>query len=233
MRKKVSRTASEAATFAPPAGADAALFFADGECHFQALRDGRLVVKTVSAAAVRQAFAGEPVDSGWLPPNVHRCGQNGRGVWMLRWHAPARYPVVLDEGREKRRLLVPMPALVWFGCGNAYYVWAAAGDVLNPKAHLFRAPLPNVNHVGLVCFGKNPHPDVRKGGFDVSWRTFWDAPFNDHQDDGKSRKHPQSVLPMLAELAGRRSREYPAGDLMAMNITLDGMVEQMTRREAE
>src|SRR5262249_38498117 len=148
--------------------------------------------KYVSPGAVRQAFAAEPIDSGWLPAGVCRWGISAKGAWMLRWHAPAQYNVWLP-GR-KQVLRVPMPALVFFAQGHAYYLWAMKGRVFNPKGELCHAPCANVNSsAGLICWGENRHPDVGTGCFDAMWATFWDAPFSGSHAAGKSKAYPEDT----------------------------------------
>lgn len=233
MRKSKQLKPVVPVTLAAPAGADAALYFLDGQYVFQAVRENALIQKFVAPAAVREAFAKEPADSGWLPANVARGGHSSRGQWMVRWNPPALYTITI-EGRAKP-LRVPMPSLIWFGQKTHYYIFAAREEQFTDsnRVALYHAPLPNVNSVGLICFGKNEHPDVAKGGFDKSWRTFWDAPFNDHQDDGKSRQFPNSVNEQLIRLARAKATAYPLDDLVAMNISLERAIERLARRGNE
>src|SRR5262249_19240117 len=104
------------------------------------------------------------------------------------------------------------------------------GNRFDPKAALYRAPLPNVNSTGLICFGQNPHPDVAKGGFETAWQTFWEAPFNTHQDNGKSRAFPNKINDMLKKLAKGGAKTYPVKDLVSAGGNLEGTVERFTRR---
>lgn len=215
----------------PPAGAEAALYWVGEQLLYQDRSDGERL-KCVSAAAVRQAFGGSGVDSGWLPPGVIRWGTSARGVWMVRWHEPRVYRLSL-AGR-RRPLQVPLPSLIWFGQGRNYYVFAAKETRMSAKARLYRAPLPNVNQHGLICFGKNAHLDVAKGGFETAWQTFWAAPFNEDHSDHKSRRaeYRESVNLLLTRLARERATKYPLGDLVAMDdrLTLDGAIERLTQR---
>lgn len=209
--------------------AKAALYFVDDQVLFHGVTDdGVEQIKFLSSATLREAFAKEPIDSGWLPPGVNRCGTSAKGTWMVRWHDPAVYTVRLD-GR-KTPIRVPMPALIWFGQKNNYYIFAAREKAFSPKATLYHAPLANVSRIGLICFGKNQHPDVARGGFDVAWRTFWDAPFNDHHDDGKSKKHPATVNDHLRAIARQRARVYPVADMVSMGTTLTDAITRLTRR---
>lgn len=206
--------------------ADAALYWVDGQYLFHTQAEQGEQIKFLSAAALREAFAKEPVDLGWLPAGVNRAGLCSRGAWMMRWHAPAIYTIRID-GR-KTALRVPMPALVWFGRGRSYYLWAMKGATLEPGGRLYRAPVSNVSASGgLVCFGKNAHPDVSKGGFEATWRTFWNTYFNEDHDGGKSKAAPEKILPRLRQLAGAAA--YPVADLVSMGITLDEGIARLTR----
>lgn len=213
----------------PPAGCAAALFFLDGQLLFQHDGGGALKSKFISPAAARQAFAGEPIDSGWLPGGVNRWGTGARGVWMVRWHAPAVYTLRREGKSAPQRLRVPMPALIWFGQRHNYYIWAMKGETFNPANLLYRAPLANVNHRGLICFGQNAHPDVSKG-FAATWRTFWDAPFNDDHRNGKSHAHKDNINTHLLKLAKAKAAQYPAKDLIEQGGNLDAMIAKLTRR---
>jgi PRTRC genetic system protein B len=213
----------------PLTGAEAALYFIDDQLLFQRVNaSGEQTCKLIAPAAARAAFAAAPIDSGWLPEGVNRWGESQRGVWMLRWHRPQVYR--LSIAGQKKRLTVPLPALVWFGQGTSYYLAAMKGASLDPAGALYHAPLANVNRHGLVCFGKNSHPDVRRGGFDKAWLVFWNAPFNDDHSDGKSRAAPDSINKQLIRLSQERKERYPAPDLEPMNLTLDQYVRALARQ---
>lgn len=211
--------------------ADAALYFVDQQFLFHGIDEGGSEqVKFISSASVREAFAKEPIDSGWLPAGVLRCGTSTKGDWMVKWCEPRVYTLHLD-GRATA-LKVPMPSLIWFGIGRHYYIFASKLAGFSQRAALFHAPLANINNHGLICFGDNAHPDV-KTGFERAWQSFWLAPFNDHHDDGKSKAHPKAVNEMLTKLNRAKVKKYPLDDLVSMNITLDQAVSRLTRRGNE
>jgi hypothetical protein len=187
--------------------------------------DGEVSQKYISPAAVRQAFAAEPIDSGWIPEGVRRWGVCAKGAWMLRWHAPAVYSAWLPD--RKRQVRTPMPALVFFGIGKTYYIWAMKGERFDAKGFLFKAPCANVNSLGLICWGSNPHEDVATG-FDRMWKLFWEAPFSGDHEAGANRR--------MAELARQRAQRFPEEKLTPLSHrlfpkpTLEAVVERMTRR---
>jgi PRTRC genetic system protein B len=210
--------------------ADAALFFVENEVVFQGVGDdGVEQIKFISPATLREAFAKEPMDSGWLPPGVNRCGSSSKGDWMLRWYEPAIYTVRLED--RKQPLRVPMPSLIWFGIKHNYYIFAAREAKFTPNAALYAAPVANVSSHGLICFGKNAHPDVARGGFEKAWRTFWDAPFNNDHDDGKSKAFPDAINQQLQKLAREKATTYPVKDLVSMQINLEAAIHRLTRRD--
>ena len=206
----------------------AAIYLVNDQFLLVANRDGKVEQKYVSPGAVRSAFAAEPVDTGWIPEGVRRWGVGAKGVYMLRWHAPAVYSVWLPE--RKRQARVPMPALVFFAQAKAYYIWAMRGDKFDPKGLLFNAPCANVNNLGLICWGSNPHLDVAEGGaFDRMWSLFWEAPFSgDHEAGANAR---------MAELARKKVERFPEAELTPLShrlvtgpCTLEAVVERFTRR---
>ena len=188
-------------------------------------QDGTVESKYISPGAVRQAFAAEPIDSGWIPEGVRRWGVCAKGTWMLRWHKPAVYSAWLPDAEQPVK--TPMPALVFFGIGKAYYIWAMKGDRFDPKGQLYEAPCANVSGLGVICWGSNPHQDVATG-FDHMWRLFWEAPFSGSHDGGANAR--------MAELAKRRVKRFPEDQLTRLsnrlfpNTTLDAVVERMSRR---
>jgi hypothetical protein len=224
----------------PPPGMNprAAIFMVEEQFFLVADVHGEIRQKFIAPGAVRQAFAAEPIDSGWLPAGVRRWGMGVKGVWMLRHHPPATYNVWLPD--RKRPLRAPMPGLVFFAQGSSYYMWAVKGDTFDPKAPLWNAPCANVSGLGLICWGTNPHPDVATGCFDQLWNVFWDAPFSGSWATGKSVKFPKDASARLLDLAKRKTRRYPEADLTPLKnrllpkpCTLDAVVELFTRRGAD
>ena len=70
--------------------------------HYQE-QDGRERYKMVSGAALKAAFAGEPTDSGWLPPGVVRWGELVRGTFVALWIPPRVHtiPVEFDAPEQE------------------------------------------------------------------------------------------------------------------------------------
>ena len=211
------------------------MFFVDGQYVFKWIDEaGTELSKYVSPASARAAFAKEPADSGWLPPGVLRCGNGSRGAWMIRWFEPALYKFSIDAPDVTTKpLRVPMPSLIWFGQKTHYYIFAAKETRFKANAELYHAPLPNADRHGLICFGENPHPGVAKGGFESTWKMFWEAPFSDHHDDNKSQSEKKSVINKLVFLSRYKAKQYPLRDLVKANTTLEQAILRLTRRDKE
>ena len=190
--------------------------------HFKFLRPRQL----------RLAVSSIVIDSGWLPPGVCRWGVGARDkLWMLKFIPPAVHTLTLTDAEAgpggvqapvaSRTLTVPLPALVLGGTfteklGATYYLWAVKegrAEELSDATPAYRAPLPNVNGDGLVCFGENSVGEVTAESIEQTWRTFITSPFNRHWANGKSRTADGDIGELLARLAQRRRKRYPLGDL--------------------
>lgn len=213
----------------PPAGASLSLHVFDEQYLVQYRSEhGAIITKFVSPESVRQAVLDENVDSGYLPYGVVRWGCGVEGAWAVRYAPPAKRRIYLDvTGAASQPLVVPLPALVFAGRGNHYFVFAVAGAHFNPRSMLYRAPLPNVADTGEICFGKNNVAAVAEGGMERAFDLFFAAPFNDHHADGRSQQYATDVRLQLRALAERRAAKYPMRDLIKLNRTVDEMVNRL------
>jgi len=213
-------------------GAQAALLFLDGQYLLEWSEDGREITKFLAPSDVRQAFAGEPVDSGWLGTQVCRWGTCQRGEYLASFRPPSIYTLFLTEGKSApaRRLKVPLPGFFFLGIEKDYYIWATTGDHLYPTAPLFAAPLPNISESGQICFGANLPPRATSEGIERAWSLFMKSTFTDHSVKSKSRKHPDDVRRTLQELAQARARKYPAKDLIKLELTAEMVIQQIHGR---
>jgi PRTRC genetic system protein B len=217
--------------FVPPPNTQAALYITPGQYVFQHEDGDGFKSKCLSPAQARAAFAKEPVDTGWLPPNAARWGVSAEGAFMVGIYPAAVRSVFVELKRGTRRLKVPMPPLVFCGVGRSYYVWAVKSPSTVPGSLLCHAPLPNVNSLGLICFGANAHPDVaERDGFSRSWEMFWQAPFTEHHSDGRVRGY-EDVRDLLVKLHREKAKAFPASALVQTNTTLDAAVKRLTERE--
>lgn len=217
--------------FVPPPSTQAALYITPGQYVFQHEDGDGFKSKCLSPAQARAAFASEPVDTGWLPEGAVRWGICSAGVFMVGLYPAGVRSLFVEFKRGVRKLKVPMPPLVFCGVGKSYYVWAVKSPATVVNSLLCHAPLPNVNSLGLICFGSNAHPDVaEKNGYARSWEMFWQAPFTDHHDDHRARGY-EDVRDLLAKLHRERATAFPAGALIQTDTTLDAAVKRLTERE--
>jgi PRTRC genetic system protein B len=231
---KLKSKTTDCAYRAPAAAAEAvaAIYFVEGQYLFHARGDGGETIKYLSPSLVRQAFAMEPIDSGWLSPETLRWGTCKKGHYVINFHRPARRRLLIqnDDGRTASALTVPLPGLVFAGLDQSWYVWAVRARRFAPDLELFHAPLPNVGGTGLICFGKNSHPEVGKDGARAAWELFISSPFNSHHADGKSREYPENVISRLTFLHRRKAARYPVRDLVSLRCALNEAVRRLIDR---
>ena len=97
----------------------------------------------VDAQAVAQALSGQPMTSGLLPANTLAAGAvHGRP--FLATYIPAGTYTLKTERRD---YAIPMPPLVWAGCGDDYRVFALGAEGATfptvGSQLLYAAPMPN------------------------------------------------------------------------------------------
>jgi Prokaryotic E2 family D len=199
---------------------DVALLFTRG-MYILYCRTGReLIPKGLSPETLRAAFVGEPVDSGWLSPDVKRCGSGPTGPFAVKFIPPGKHTLRLSTGDPSKPLVVsvPLPGLVFAGVNTSlggtqatYYVWAIQEEEFDPTAALFQVPLTNVYDDGRICFGENHPPKAARETIDRAWRLFIDSLFTGEMAGGKSRQHPQDVRSYLIAL--NEADRYPVEDL--------------------
>lgn len=178
------------------------------------------------------ALAGLTLGSPLLPSGC-LFWQRAEGGERLGIYAPPQvWPVNVSAGKDRERLAVPMPGLVWIGQGTTYSLYAVKapstlptvagqGEWPGKDTELWKAPCPNVGDRG-ICSGNVAFPQA---GAETIWpalRLFFESDFNDHLSNGKSKKHPKSVLAAWRKLAGRES--WPEDDLEPAGVTLGKVV---------
>ena len=229
----------------PPMANDetAALLFVCGDQYLfrHRAKNGAMVYKFVSPAAVRAAFAEETIDTDWLPSNVRRWGMGKRGEWIVITFPPQKHRFSFvgegDDARstgaiELRPYEIPMPALAFFGYDQRYYLWAFKDAELKGDTPLFAAPLPNIDANGAICFGSNVIPKASAKTIGEAWRLFVASPFTNHLVNGKSRhaERPDDIRKRLIRLAEKRRRVYPPDDLVSLNRTAEQVINETVRQ---
>jgi PRTRC genetic system protein B len=117
---------------------------------------------------------------------------------------------------------VPMPGLVLVGHGLKYMMYAVKGhgNGWTPPGDtsLFVAPVPNIS--GSVCHGNVPFPPATTKTIWQAVNLFFESGFNNHLDNGKSKKYPDSILRMWRVLHRAKATSYPEDDLLPAHKTL-------------
>jgi PRTRC genetic system protein B len=210
----------------------AALLFICGDQYLfrHRAKNGAVVFKFVSPAAVRAAFAEETIDTDWLPRDARRWGIGKRGEWIVITFPLQKHRLLFaDENGKTMSLEIPMPALAFFGYGQRYYLWAFKDNELGSETMLFAAPLPNLDANGAICFGSNVVPKASAKTIVEAWRLFLASPFTNHSVNGKSRKYPNDVRTQLMLLSEKR-RRYPLDDLVSLNRTAERVISDAVRQ---
>jgi PRTRC genetic system protein B len=211
----------------------AALLFICGDQYLfrHRAKNGAVVFKFVSPAAVRAAFAEETIDTDWLPRDARRWGIGKRGEWIVITFPLQKHRLLFaDENGKTMSLEIPMPALAFFGYGQRYYLWAFKDNELGSETMLFAAPLPNLDANGAICFGGNVVPKASAKSIQEAWRLFLASPFTNHSANGKSREYPNDVRTQLMRLAEKRRRRYPLDDLVSLNRTAERVISDAVRQ---
>lgn len=209
----------------------AELLFFDGQYLFHDLVDGQDRYKLLTSAALRAAFAGQPVDSGWLTPSVVRWGEGPQGAFAILWVAPAIQPVVLAFEDTTETVAVPLPGLVLAGRGPLYWIWATATATFDPTAPAYLPPVPNVYDSGAICWGANRPPLAGGTTLAAAWDLFLAAPFNAHLAPKRSRSFPNDCRGQLLFLAAQGGPTYPVADLLPCDATIAECVARWVLRE--
>jgi len=165
---------------------------------------GGLVERFISAAQVRQAFTGLPVESGWLPPGIMRYGNGTLGEWAIAFIPPKVHELEITREiatSEVDRIRVPLPGLVWFGLSTTYFIWAVKTPQLEPYQEIYRVPLPNTYADGSICWGLVKPERMTAATIFKAYDLFMGTTFNNHLANGKSRQHREDVRVKLRDLA--------------------------------
>lgn len=210
---------------------EAQLLFLSGQYLLVYTEDNATSYKFLSPSALREAFIKEPIDSGFLPANTIKWGISSKGEWLAQFFPPQSYQVTLTNFNNSQvtTLTIPMPALVFVGCSNKYWLWAVNKKYFDPTCQLFHVPLPNVMADGEICFGNNFPPSCSSQRIAQAWEIFWYSSFNDHVIQGKSKSYPQDVRLHLLQLHATKVKKYPLKDLVPLpNKTVNSAIRQVT-----
>lgn len=194
--------------------------------HYQ--ENGKDTYKYLSPDTLREAFNNQPFDSGWLTPEVLRHGSNRYGTWAVLFIRAQRHCLQFDD----EQWCLPLPALVFMGHHQSYWLWAIKNTGFSPNAQAFHAPLPNVNAspAGRICWGQNKPPVATLDTIKKAWELFIRSPFTSHYANHKSQQCPHNIIEKL-EVLQRRAQQsprcrYPVSDLVPIGTkeTIAGLI---------
>jgi hypothetical protein len=92
---------------------------------------------------------------------------------------------------------------------------------------LYRAPLPNINGDGSVCWGtvtKVKREALTGNDLAEDWAQLLGTPFGNHSVHGKCRSYDHDIRRLYIELEKRKARVYPKKELVPEKRTLGSVV---------
>lgn len=171
---------------------------------------------------VAACIGGLAISTPPLPRNCLFWQKSGDGERLAVYCEPRVWTVNVSEGKERQRLAVPMPGLVWVGCGLTYGLYAVKGSEWpSPETALWTAPVPNMS--GSICRGNVEFPAAGAATIWAALGLFFESDFNSHLSNGKSLAHRENVLGQWTALAG--AEVWPEDDLVHTQMTLGKLME--------
>ncbi|MBD2093256.1 hypothetical protein H6F67_25765 [Microcoleus sp. FACHB-1515] len=202
----------------------AALLFMEGWYLFQYQAGSQTQYKCLDAATLRTAFSHDPIDSGFLPPNLWRWALTPQGTWVVQLIAAQQVTIAHDNDTS---FTIPLPPLVFAGCQQEYYLWALNTPNPTPDSIAFAAPLPNVNAgTGEICWGNNNPPIAHPTTIVAAWNLFIQSPFSHHWTGGKSKQF-RDICQQIQTLDRNRRRRYPLPDLISTQVSIDTCLNRL------
>lgn len=189
--------------------------------------------KCISPDTLRIAFDNTSIDSGWISPGVVRCGTSIGGRWAVLVIPPAHHTIDLSYAGK---ITIPLPALALIGLERTYWICAIAGEVFDPSALCYHAPLPNVYDSLKICWGSNTPAIASPQTLPQAWNDFITSPFSNHLIHGKStsKKCQFDICKQLIALHQNRTKRYPSKTLVPLDqdpTTLDRLITHLLAHE--
>ena len=187
---------------------------------------GRVKVALVSALDVAHALASElDLTTGILPPDTLWLAKTGTGTRLALWVPPQVRTVRLRERYDAppRRLRLPFPGLIFLTLpdGQAPYVFAATERPASTADTLFHAPAFNVFDSGRVCAGTHRFPTDPAQVPASFFASYFSAALDTARR--KSKRYPEDIGKLWAELHAAKAATYPADDLVPHLAVADAM----------
>ena len=170
--------------------------------------------------ALADVLSGVQTVSGLLPPLTLGTGRVSGQPFYALFVPPAVRTLRMEIGS----FTIPLPPLVWVGCGGDYRIWALNEQdyPTSVNAPLMVAPFPNCYKDGRVCWGSADGRPVASPATLLSVLTLFleESYFNLHLAGGKSVAYPVSVVARWQQLVDDAADSYPLDDLMPAEISL-------------
>ena len=185
----------------------------------------------VSAEAVATALSAKVAfTTGILTPNTICVLSEGARRTVVEYH-PAQKTALWLEGADDP-LRVPLPGLLMIrstltGQNPDYRIYAVTERPVSFDVPLYRAPLPNINGDGSVCWGTvtKVKPEALAGNDLVEdWAQLLGTPFGNHSVHGKCRSFDHDIRRLYVELEKRKARIYPRKELVPEKRTLGSVL---------
>jgi hypothetical protein len=197
----------------------AALHFYKNDILLESRTDnGSIAVKVLGADQLFSAIKNIRVDSGWLTSGVKRWGMTDGEPWFIALFPAEKQRIWLEDRKTKTE--VPMPALVFAGRGESYWMLAARKDKFEPDLELFWLALPNFQvqfQNREICWGTNKVLAAESKNIEAMWKMYWNSPFT---EDG---------VDALKALEGKR--EFPKALMSEKFGTIHELARQLARKE--
>jgi hypothetical protein len=176
--------------------------------------------KFVTAQDVASAFSGIEQDTGWMPAGVVRTGHNARGAFFV-YSAPPQQVKISFTG-EHTLFTIPIPRLILVGVDHVYYIFASKKAHFDPMEAAYKAPFPNVNTDGRICWGSVSPPEALPSNARQAWDAFFATQFNADLSSGKSLSETDNVCRLLSILDGQR--KFPTDDLVKESYSISDTI---------
>lgn len=144
-----------------------------------------------------------------------RWGSGPAGTFIVKFVPAGKQEIRLSTNNPAEPLIIapPLPAMIFAGVNQTYYVWSLREKSYSPTMQLYHAPFPNVYPDGHICFGSNHPPTVGWKTLGDAWQLFISSPFNVDMARGRSNEFAADVRRQLVALAQANARRYPVQDL--------------------
>lgn len=177
----------------------------------------------ISADGLASVLNKIPNTSGLLPRDTLGTGTHHGTPFYVVWVAPA----VRRLQMQQHLYTIPVPPLVWAGCGKSYRIWAlGTEDYPTGDLRLMSAPFPNCYSNGSICWGTvDGLPEATPRTLMSTLKLFLEESiFNLHVANGKSLEYPKSIIARWDDLEEYSSSRYPLEDLVPTDHTLGWLI---------